>query len=84
VVICHSDPYKYGSEDQDCDKKSDNDSDEVICHQSEFEDANGRLYKLTQVNLLQIIGTCIHLKRNNPMFGCKKFLNCELVKLLVQ
>jgi hypothetical protein len=45
-LICRSDANKIGSEDQDCDEESDNDSDEVICHQGEFEDADGVYTKL--------------------------------------
>ena len=87
-LICHSNPYKKnGTEDcsdEGSNKSNDSADDDIVYHQSEFEDADGCIYQVAQVNSVHIIGTCIYPKRNNPLFGRDKIFDCEMAKALVR
>lgn len=82
-LICRCDPYKNDPQDQvACEHNSNTDNE--IFNESEFEDEDGHLYRVTKMSSSQIIGTCIYPKRNNPMYGCDKSFDHELVKTLVR
>ena len=81
-LICRCDPYKNDPQDQIGEHHSN--SDYEVFNESEFEDEDGCLYRVAQMFSLHIIGTCIYHKRNNPMHGCDKSFDHELVKDLVR
>ena len=81
-LICHSNPYKSAG-DEDDPVVADND-DNAIFEDSEFEDDDGRLYRVLQIHATNVVATCIYPRLGNDMYRTNKVFDAVLVKDLIQ
>jgi hypothetical protein len=63
---------------------TDDNSETAILFESEFEDGEGRLYRVTTIDAMHVMAICIYPKKNNAMFGYVKSFGLALAKELIQ
>ena len=63
---------------------SNDDNTDTIFDESEFEDSDGRLYRVTKINAVNVVAMCIYPRLNNVMHGCVKSFDLALAKELIR
>lgn len=84
-LIRRSNPHKhfsYGLRDEVV-PHFDNDSVTIV-HESEFEDDDGCVYRVTNMNSTHVDARCCYPKHENPKYGCEKTFDRALTKELIQ
>ena len=82
-LIRHSNPYENAGDEDAPGAVADND-DDAIFEDSEFEDDDGRLYRVLRIHATNVVATCIYPRLGNKMFGSNKVFDVVLVKALIQ
>ncbi|KAI2498486.1 hypothetical protein MHU86_16012 [Fragilaria crotonensis] len=78
ALICRRDPFAVGelqSSEDDC---------SMIIQGSEFEDSDGCLYRVVNVDATQVRSRCFYPQRNNTMFGLEKSFDLQTAKELIE
>ncbi len=88
-LIARCNPYKRnydgGEEDNASISSNHNNSEtEVVINESDFEDSDGCLWRVTSKNTSCVVAKCIYPKLNNVMHGCMKSFDLALAKQLIQ
>jgi hypothetical protein len=58
--------------------------DTTIMYGSEFEDFDGRLYRVTGMDAMHVFASCCYPQCNNELLGCEKSFDMPLAKELIQ
>jgi hypothetical protein len=91
-LISHSNPYdKVHNNNGELTDQANNtvssidDDYDTVVEESEFEDSDGRLYRvLTKKNTMRVVAMCIYPNDNNAMLGCMKSFDLALAKELIR
>jgi hypothetical protein len=60
---------------------SDNESESaVVVKESEFQDGDGQLWRVTHKSAMHVVARCIYPKHNNTMHGCLKSFDLALAR----
>jgi hypothetical protein len=57
-----------------------NESESVVVKESEYQDGDGRLWRVRHKNTMDVVAKCIYPKHNNAMHGCLKSFDLALAK----
>lgn len=74
TIVAEEDDTTGSSNDDD-----DNQSESVV-EESEFQDGDGRLWRVTHKNATHVVAKCIYPKHSNAMHGCLKSFDLTLAK----
>ena len=66
--------------DEDDDNTDDESESGVVVQESEFQDGDGRLWRVTHINEMHVVAKCIYPKQNNQMHGSSKSFDLTLAK----
>jgi hypothetical protein len=86
-LIARCDPYKRhndGGEENGSINSNDDDSETAVVDESEFEDSDGRVWRVTKRSTISVVAKCIYPRLNNTMHGSVKSFDLGLAKELIR